>query len=78
MCGNPGDLALRLSRCEEKAEAAGGTHASFSHNKRAQFKELFVDARPELMALPDPPGRAVGFINLEGKGKNMASKGLKK
>ena len=43
-------------------------HDTFSRNTRNQIREVF-DALRELMALPDPPKRPIGFNNSEDKGK---------
>ena len=61
-----GDLAKRLAELEEKTEALAINHDTFSHNTRAQLKKVF-DALRELMTLPDPPKRPIGFINPDDK-----------
>ena len=66
-----GDLAKRLAELEEKTEALGLRHDSFSRNTRNQLKQVF-DALHELMTPPDPPKRPIGFIQAEEKGKKTS------
>ena len=42
-------------------------HDTFSRNTRNQLKQVF-DVLRELMTLPDPPKRHIGFIDPEDKG----------
>lgn len=55
------DLAKRLGELEEKTEALALQHETFSHNTRAQLKQVFEAIR-QLMAPPDPPRRPIGFV----------------
>lgn len=71
-----GDLAQRLAELEEKTEALGLSHDSFSRNTRNQLKQVF-DALHELMTPPDPPKRPIGFIQAEEKGKKTSGTGRK-
>ena len=67
-----GDLAKRLSELEEKTEALGMNHDTFSRNTRAQLKQVF-DALRELMTPPDPPRRPIGFVTSEDRGSKKAA-----
>lgn len=62
------DLAKRLHDLEEKTEGLALSHDTFSHNTRAQLKQL-IEAVNSLMAPPDPPKRPIGFVTPEDKGK---------
>lgn len=66
------DLAKQLSEPEEATEALSMAHDSFSRNTRAQLKQVF-DALRELMALPEPAKRPIGFVTEEDK---AAKKGV--
>lgn len=55
------DLAKRLGELEEKTEALALQHDTFSHNTRAQLKQVFEAIR-QLMVPPDPPKRPIGFV----------------
>jgi hypothetical protein len=56
------DLAKRLADLEVKAERLAMSHESFSHNTRAQLRQV-ADALRELMTPPpDPPKRPIGFV----------------
>ena len=66
-----GGPAKRLDELEDKAEALSMNHDTFSRNTRNQLKQVF-DALRELMALPDPPKRPIGFNNSEDKGKKIS------
>lgn len=55
------DLAKRLEELENKTESLAMNHDAFSHNTRAQFKQVF-DAIRGLMTPPDPPKRPIGFV----------------
>ena len=48
-------------------------HDTFSRNTRTQLKQV-LDALRELMTPPDPPKRAIGFIDPEGKGNKTQAK----
>jgi hypothetical protein len=63
------DLAKRLGDLEEKTEALVMSHETFSHNTRAQLKQVF-DALRQLMTPPDPPKRPIGFVTHEEQKKN--------
>ena len=60
------DLATRLDELEAKTEGLALAHDTFSHNTRAQLKQV-VDAIRELMAPPDPPKRPIGFVHPQEK-----------
>jgi ORF6N domain len=62
------DLAKRLAELEQKTEGLALTHDTFSHNTRAQLRQL-IEAVNQLMAPPDPPKRPIGFVTPEDKGK---------
>ena len=62
------DLAKRLTELEEKTEKLALSHDTFSHNARAQLKQVF-DALRELATPPDPPKRPIGFVTHEDKGR---------
>ena len=66
------DLAKRLAELEDKTEALAMNHDTFSRNTRAQLKQVF-DALRELMTLPDPPKRPIGFVTDDGKGKKSSA-----
>lgn len=68
------DLAVRLNELEDKTEALALKHDAFSHNTRAQLKQVF-DAIRELMTPPDPPKRPIGFVTEVKDGKSKAAKG---
>ena len=55
------DLAKRLDELEQKTEGLAMQHDTFSRNTRNQLKQVF-DALRELMTLPDPPKRPIGFV----------------
>lgn len=61
-----GDLAMRLGELEEKTEALALQQDTFSHNTRAQLKQVFEAIR-QLMTPPDPPKRPIGFVTTEEK-----------
>ena len=60
-----------MDELEDKTEALSMNHDTFSINTRNQLREVF-DALRELMALPDPPKRPIGFNNSEDKGKKTS------
>jgi hypothetical protein len=62
------DLAKRLDELEQKTEGLALAHDTFSRNTRLQLKQLF-DAIRQLMTLPDPPKRPIGFVTPQEKGK---------
>jgi hypothetical protein len=69
-----GDLAKRLGELEEKTEALAMQQDAFSHNTRAQLKQVFEAIR-QLMVPPDPPKRPIGFVTTEDeKNKPKAAK----
>lgn len=68
-----GDLAKRLDELEQKAEALAMRHDTFSRNTRHQLKQVF-DALRELMTLPDPPKRPIGFVTPEDTGRRLGGK----
>lgn len=61
-----GDLAKRLGELEEKTEALAMQQDTFSHNTRAQLKQVFEAIR-QLMTPPEPPKRPIGFVTSEEK-----------
>ena len=65
------DLARRPSELEQMNEGLALTHDTFSRNTRAQPKQL-IEAVNQLIALPDPPKRNIGFIDAEYKGSKKA------
>ena len=69
-----GDLAKRLGELEEKTEALAMQHDSFSRNTRSQLKQVF-DAIRDLMTLPDPPKRPIGFVTPDDKVKKGQARG---
>ena len=69
-----GDLAKRLAELEDKTEALAMSHDTFSHNTRAQLKQVF-DALRALMTPPDSPKRPIGFVTPEDKGKKTTARG---
>ncbi len=71
------DLAKRLAELEEKTEALAIQHDTFSHNTRAQLKQVF-DALRKLMTPPDPPKRSIGFVTPEDKNKKHTGKARSK
>lgn len=68
------ELAKRLADLEEKTESLALQHDSFTHNTRAQLKQVF-EALRQLMTPPDPPRRPIGFITETKVDKNKAAKG---
>jgi hypothetical protein len=56
-----GDLAKRLGELEEKTEALALQQDTFSHNTRAQLKQVFEAIR-QLMMPPEPPKQPIGFV----------------
>ena len=60
--------ARLLDELEDKTETLNMPHDTFSSNTRNQLKQVF-DALRELMTLPDPPKRPIGFNSSEDKGK---------
>ena len=60
------DLAERLTSLEEKTEALGMSHDTFSRNTRAQLKQVF-DALRDLMTPPEPAKRPIGFVTPQDK-----------
>ena len=66
------DLATRLDEREAKTEGLALAHDTFSHNTRAQLKQV-VDAIRELMAPPDPPKRPIGFVHPQEKKRSDKS-----
>lgn len=62
------DLAKRLSELEETTEGLAMQHDTFSRNTRAQLKQVF-DVLRELMTLPEPPKRPIGFVPLQERKK---------
>jgi len=73
LAATQGDLATRLAELEEKTEALAMHHDSFSRDTRVQLKQVF-DALRDLMTLPDPPKRPIGFLTHEDKGKRATGK----
>ena len=69
-----GDLAKRLAELEDKTEALGMGHDTFSRNTRNQLREVF-DALRELMTPPDPPKRPIGFVTPDEKIKGKKAQG---
>jgi hypothetical protein len=65
-------LTKQLAELEVKTEALAMNYDTFSHNIRAQLKKVF-DALRELMTLPDPPKRPIGFVTPEDKGSKKPS-----
>lgn len=61
LAASHGDLAQRLGELEEKTAALALQHDTFSHNTRAQLKQVFEAIR-QLMTPPDPPKRPIGFV----------------
>lgn len=66
LAATQGDLAMRLGELEEKTEALAMQQDTFSHNTRAQLKQVFEAIR-QLMTPPDPPKRPIGFVTTEEK-----------
>ena len=68
-----GGPAKRLDELEDKTEALSMNHDTFSSSSstRNQLQQVF-DALRELMTLPDPPKRPIGFNNSEDKGKQTS------
>lgn len=66
LAATQGDLAKRLGELEEKTEALAMQQDTFSHNTRAQLKQVFEAIR-QLMTPPDPPKRPIGFVTSEEK-----------
>ncbi|MDR1996521.1 ORF6N domain-containing protein [Azonexus sp.] len=63
-------LAARLDALEQKTELLSLQHETFSHNTRAQLKQVF-EALRQLMAPPDdPPKRPIGFVTDEKKSRD--------
>lgn len=60
------DQAKRLSEQEDDAEALAVSHDNFSRITRNRFKQFFGALR-ELITLPDPPERQIGFISFNAK-----------
>lgn len=61
------ELATKLDALEQKTELLSLQHETFSHNTRAQLKQVF-EALRQLMAPPaDPPKRPIGFVKPESK-----------
>jgi hypothetical protein len=56
---------------DDKTEALAMNHDTFSLNTRNQLKQVF-DALRELMSLPDPPKRPIGFVTPEEKGRQTS------
>ena len=60
--GSSRELAARLNTLEEKTELLSLQHETFSHNTRAQLKQIFQALR-QLMAAPaESPKRPIGFM----------------
>lgn len=60
--GSSRELAARLDALEEKTELLSLQHETFSHNTRAQLKQIFQALR-QLMAAPaESPKRPIGFM----------------
>jgi hypothetical protein len=66
MAATNADLAKRLDELEQKTEGIALSHDTFSRNTRAALKQVF-DAIRELTAPPDPPKRAIGFLEPQDK-----------
>lgn len=59
------ELAAKLDALEQKTELLSLQHETFSHNTRAQMKQVF-DALRQLMEPPKPPAkRPIGFVAQE-------------
>jgi hypothetical protein len=68
------ELAKKLDALEQKTELLSLQHETFSHNTRAQLKQVF-EALRQLMTPPaDLPKRPIGFVTEE---KDSKSKGAK-
>jgi hypothetical protein len=65
------DLAKRLADLEDKTDALAMSHDTFSRNTRNQLRQVF-DALRELMTPPEPPKRAIGFIEPQEKGNKTS------
>ena len=62
------DLAKQLAELQEKTESVAMQQDTFNRNTKAQLRQVF-DALRELMTLPEPPKRPIGFVPLEDKSK---------
>ena len=62
------DLAKQLAELQEKTESVAMQQDTFNRNTKAQLRQVF-DALRELMTLPEPPKRPIGFVPLEDKYK---------
>ena len=63
-----------VAELEDKTEALAMSHDTFSRNTRNQLKQVF-DALRELMTLPEPPKRPIGFVNTDDKGSKGKARG---
>jgi len=67
------ELAAKLDALEQKTELLSLQHETFSHNTRAQLRQVF-EALRQLMAPPDdPPKRPIGFVIGEKKTQGKLS-----
>lgn len=71
------DVAKRLSELELKTKSLELSHDTFSRNTQLQLRQL-LDAVRELTTPPEPPKRPIGFVPLEDKKNNSASKTAKR
>ncbi len=55
------ELVTRLDDVEQKIEALAMTQDTFARNTKAQLKQMF-DALRELMTVPEPSKRPIGFV----------------
>lgn len=76
------ELVSRLDEVEQKIEALAMTQDTFARNTKTQLKQMF-DALRELMTVPEPGKRLIGFVYptekmdaTKGQGKKMVVRHL--
>ena len=68
---------LGITELEDKTEMLDMKHGTFSRKMRNRLKQAF-DAPLNLMTVPDPLMRHIGFINPEDQGKKISSRAKRK
>ena len=68
-------LAKRLETLEDKFEQLSGQHDAFSHDTRAQLRQLIDALRAMTAVAPTPPKRPIGFLTTPEEKKSPKARG---